>query len=338
MPERRGSRRSGDERCRSPSAGAMKAAIGQQHVAAAGRRTWTSQLVPSDRWLPFLFIVPSLLALAIILAYPLGYSAWLSARRYILTPAANVYIGDRNFVRIYHDDKVRNSLKVTFEFAIPVMAINLGLGFGLALLIHHKARAKAFFRIVFSLPILLTPVVVGLNWRVLFNYDFGIVNYYLGLIGVSHQLFLSNPHLAMPTLIAVDAWQTTSFVILVLVAGLAALPEDLFEAARVDGASTWQQIRSITIPLLKPLFLVIILFRTFELLRVFDIVWTLTRGGPGRVTETYSFHIYTQTFLSLSFGYGAAMSYILFFISAAISIVLIKFIGIGSEQEADGGR
>src|SRR5437016_3855723 len=109
----------------------MKVAIGQQQVVAAGRRNWTSQLVPSDRWLPFLFIVPSLLALAIILAYPLGYSAWLSVRRYILTPSANVYIGDRNFVRIYHDDKVRNSLKVTFEFAIPVMAINLVLGFGL---------------------------------------------------------------------------------------------------------------------------------------------------------------------------------------------------------------
>jgi len=316
----------------------MKVAIGQQRGQALASRSWASFLIPSDRWLPAIFIVPSLLALFVILAYPLGYSFWLSLRRYVLTPEANVYIGTKNFHRIYHDAQVRNSLKVTFQFAIPVMAINLVWGFILAMLIHHKARGKSFFRIVFSLPILLTPVVVGLNWRVLFNYDFGVVNYYLGLIGIDKQLFLSDPHLAMPTLIAVDAWQTTSFVILVLVAGLAALPEDLFEAARVDGASAWQQTWSLTIPLLKPLFLVIILFRTFELLRVFDIVWTLTRGGPGRLTETYSFHIYAQTFRSMSFGYGSAMSWVLFVISAVVSITLIKLIGIGSEQDIQGGR
>ena len=316
----------------------MKVAIGQTHVEDVPRRSRSAWLIPSDKLLPVLFILPALVTLFVILAYPLGYSFWLSLRRYVLTPPADEFIKLGNFERIYHDERVWNSLKVTFQFAIPVMAINLILGFTLAMLIHHKAKGKAFFRIVFSLPILLTPVVVGLNWRVLFNYDFGIVNYYLGLIGIDKQLWLSDPTLAMPTLIAVDAWQTTSFVILVLVAGLAALPDDLFEAARVDGASWWQQMWSITIPLLKPLFLVIILFRTFELLRVFDIVWTLTRGGPGRLTETYSFHIYAQTFRSLSFGYGAAMSYILFFISAVVSIILIKLIGAGSEQEADGGR
>jgi len=276
----------------------MNVPIEQEHAAAPARKHRSFSLIPADRWMPVLFILPALAVLFFIMAYPLGYSGWLSLRRYILTPPANVYVCSLNFVRIYHDERVRNSLKVTFQFAIPVMIINLLLGFAFALLIHHKAKGKAFFRIVFSLPILLTPVVVGLNWRVLFNYDFGVINWYLTRIGLDRQLFLSDPHLAMPTLIAVDAWQTTSFVILVLVAGLAALPEDLFEAARVDGASTWQQIRSITIPLLKPLFLVIILFRSFELFRVFDIVWTLTRGGPGRLTETFSFHIYAQTFQS----------------------------------------
>jgi multiple sugar transport system permease protein len=316
----------------------MNVPFEQEHAAAPARKHRSFSLIPADRWMPVLFILPALAVLFFIMAYPLGYSGWLSLRRYILTPPANVYVGSLNFVRIYHDERVRNSLKVTFQFAIPVMIINLLLGFALALLIHHKAKGKAFFRIVFSLPILLTPVVVGLNWRVLFNYDFGVINWYLTRIGLDRQLFLSDPHLAMPTLIAVDAWQTTSFVILVLVAGLAALPEDLFEAARVDGASTWQQIRSITIPLLKPLFLVIILFRSFELFRVFDIVWTLTRGGPGRLTETFTFHIYAQTFQSMSFGYGAAMSYVLFFISAVVSLILIKLVGIGSEQEVDGGR
>ena len=292
---------------------------------------------PPDRWMPLLFLAPALIALAAIMAYPLGYSFWLSLHRYdLLTPTK--YIGLRNYRRIWDDSQVRNSLKVTFEFSIPVLAINLVLGFGLALLIHHKARAKAFWRIVFSLPILLTPVVVGLNWRVLMNYDFGVINYYLTQMGFSRQLFVSDANLAMPMLIVVDAWQTTAFVILVLVAGLAALPEDLFEAARVDGASTMQQIWSLTIPLLKPLFLVIILFRSFELLRVFDIVWTLTRGGPGRATETFSFHIFSRTFQSWQLGYGAAMSYILFFISAVVSIILIKLIGVGSAQDSDGGR
>jgi ABC-type sugar transport system permease subunit len=290
-----------------------------------------------DRWLPYLFLAPALLTLVGILAYPLIYSFWLSLYRYdLLNPRR--YVGLRNYERIWHDEKVWNSLQVTFIFSIPVLLLNLIGGFGLALLIHHKARAKAFWRIIFSLPILLTPVVIGLNWRVLMNYDFGVINYYLTLVGFDRQLWIADAELAMPTLILVDAWQTTSFVILVLVAGLAALPEDLFEAARVDGASTWQQIWSLTIPLLKPLFLVIILFRSFELLRVFDIVWTLTRGGPGRVTETISFHIYSRTFTSFQLGYGAAMSYVLFFISAVISIILIRAIGTGSAQQSEEGR
>jgi multiple sugar transport system permease protein len=295
--------------------------------------------IPSvpDRWLPYVFLVPALLALAAIMAYPLGYSFWISLHRLdLLNPTK--YVGLRNYKRIWSDAQVRNSLKVTFEFAIPVLTLNLVLGFGLALLIHHKARAKAVWRLIFSLPILLTPVVIGLNWRVLMNYDFGVINYYLTQLGFDRQLFISDKQWAMPVLIIVDAWQTTSFVILVLVAGLAALPEDLFEAARVDGASTLQQIWSLTIPLLKPLFLVIILFRSFELLRVFDIVWTLTRGGPGRATETISFHIYSRTFQSFQLGYGAAMSYILFFISAAISIILIRLIGTGSAQQIEDGR
>jgi multiple sugar transport system permease protein len=290
-----------------------------------------------DKWLPLFFLGPALIVLAAIMIYPLAYSAWLSLYRYnLLSPTR--YVGTRNYERIWHDDQVWNSLKVTFLFSIPVLAINLLLGFGLALLIHHTAKGKAFWRIIFSLPILLTPVVVGLNWRVLMNYDFGVINYYLTKIGFDRQLWIADADWALPTLIAVDAWQTTAFVILVLVAGLAALPEDLFEAAKVDGASTLQQIWSLTIPLLKPLFLVIILFRSFELLRVFDIVWTLTRGGPGRVTETFSFHIYSRTFQSWQLGYGAAMSSILFAISAAVSIVLIRIIGTGSAQDAGPGR
>jgi multiple sugar transport system permease protein len=308
----------------------------RREALAAGRARWRAPSLP-DRWLPLLFLIPALVVLVAIMAYPLAYSFWLSLHRYdLLNPTQ--FIGLGNYGRIWQDEQVRNSLKVTFVFAIPVLILNLVVGFGLALLIHHKARAKALWRIIFSLPILLTPVVIGLNWRVLLNYDFGIVNYYLSLLGIGKQLWVSDAQLAMPTLIAVDAWQTTAFVILVMVAGLAALPEDLFEAAKVDGASTWQQIWSLTIPLLKPLFLVIILFRSFELLRVFDIVWTLTRGGPGRATETISFHIYSRTFQSFQLGYGAAMSYVLFFISAAISIILIRMIGTESAQQVQEGR
>ncbi len=315
----------------------MKTSAAPRRMTSAVVRARSRVPALPDKWLPFLFLVPSLLALAAIMAYPLVYSFWLSLYRYNLINPRR-YVGLQNYRRIWQDEQVWNSLKVTFEFAIPVLTLNLLLGFGLALLIHHKARAKALWRIIFSLPILLTPVVIGLNWRVLLNYDFGVVNYYLTKIGIDRQLWVNDARMAMPTLIAVDAWQTTAFVILVLVAGLAALPEDLFEAAKVDGASTWQQIWFITIPLLKPLFLVIILFRSFELLRVFDIVWTLTRGGPGRATETISFHIYSRTFQSYALGYGAAMSYVLFIISATISIILIKLIGTGSAQQAEEGN
>ena len=315
----------------------MKSVVQPRRITVAADRARAFRPGLPDRWLPVVFLAPALIALFGLLAYPLGYSLWLSLHRYNIVEPAR-YIGFRNYERILQDDRVWHSIRVTFAFAIPVFVLNLVLGFGLALLIHHKARAKAIWRVIFSLPILLTPIVIGLNWRVLMNYDFGVINYYLTSLGFERQLWFADANMAMPALIMVDTWQTTAFVILVMAAGLAALPEDLFEAATVDGASFWQQLWTLTIPLLKPLFLVIALFRSFELLRVFDIVYSLTRGGPGRATETLSFHIFTRTFEGWQLGYGAAVSYVLFAISGVISIALIRLIGISSAQQGDDGR
>src|SRR3954454_18632657 len=151
-------------------------------LSTTRERSWTRRipLLP-DGLLPVIFIAPAMIALLLIMAYPMGYSFWLSLHKYdLLSPPT--YVGLRNYHRIWDDEQVHNSLRVTFLFAIPVLLINLMLGFALALLIHHKAKAKAVWRVLFSLPILLTPVVIGLNWRVLLNYDFGSINYYLTVL------------------------------------------------------------------------------------------------------------------------------------------------------------
>jgi multiple sugar transport system permease protein len=205
----------------------------------------------------------------------------------------------------------------------------------MALLLERHTRGSGLMRSVILLPLLLTPVVEALNWRVMLNYDFGVINWLLGLVGIPKVNWVNDATLAMPALVVLEVWRVVGFEVLVFSAGLAALPHEPFESAQIDGASSWQQLVHLTIPMLMPLFVVVALFRSYELLRVFDIVYGLTGGGPGRATETLSFHIFNQMITGFQVGYASAMAYVLFAISLVLVALIIKVLGLGGLETSE---
>ncbi|MFN8524662.1 MAG: sugar ABC transporter permease [Chloroflexota bacterium] len=285
-----------------------------------------------DRWLPHLLIWPALITLALVFLYPLAYSFWISLNVYNITRPPR-FVGLDNYTLIAQDPRVWEAFGASFTFAGISLALQFVIGFGLALLLHRVVLFRGLMRTIIIIPLMLTPVVLGLNWRLMLNLDWGIINYFLTLVGLPAFNWVNDPRLAMASLILVDVWHTTSFTVLVLSAGLATLPDEPFEAASIDGANAWQKLWYLTIPLLRPLILVVLLFRSYELIRVYDIVFAVTGGGPGRLTETISFHIFNRMFQGFQVGYASAVSYVLFAVSLAWSGVIIKVVGIKGTHE-----
>ncbi|MDP8923569.1 MAG: sugar ABC transporter permease [Chloroflexota bacterium] len=268
----------------------------------------------------------------LVFAYPLAYSFWLSLHAYNITRPPR-FVGLDNFALILLDARVWGSFGVSVTFALISLSLQFVIGFSIALLLHRIVLFRGLIRTIVIIPLMLTPVVIGLNWRLMLNLDWGIINYFLRLLGFGAVNFVNDPRTALASMVLVDVWHTTSFTVLVLSAGLASLPDEPFEAASIDGASKWQQLWYLTIPLLRPLILVILLFRSYELLRVYDLVYATTGGGPGRMTETISFHIFNRMFQGFQVGYASAISYILFAISLIWSAIIIKVVGIRASHE-----
>ena len=278
---------------------------------------------------PVLFIAPAFIVIGIILVYPLGYSLWLSFHEWTLRGFREgvPFVGFQNYIDLFSNPDFLNSLRITASFVIMAVGFEFVVGMGLALLLNHDLRGKHFIRAMVLLPMMCTNVVIGLTWRLLLNYEFGLVNYYLGVIGLGPVEWLSKPAMALPAVILVDVWNTTSFVALLLLAGLQALPEEPFEAARIDGASAWQSFVHITLPLLRQTILVVLLWRMIDTFRIFDVIYLLTAGGPARATETVSIYVYRYGFQSFNLGYASAASYIMILIMLGIAALLARLMG-----------
>ena len=291
---------------------------------------------PKSRWHafkrrsePVWFIAPAFVAIGLILVYPLGYSLWLSFHEWTLRGFRQgvPWVGLQNYINLFRNPEFLNSLRITFTFMILAVGIELVLGMMLALLLNHDLRGKNILRALILLPMMCTNVVIGLTWRLLLNYEFGLVNYYLGVLGIESIEWLSKPAVALPAVILVDVWNTTSFVALLLLAGLQALPEEPFEAARIDGASGWQSFTHLTLPLLRQTILVAVLWRVIDTFRIFDVIYLLTAGGPARATETVSIYVYRYGFQSFNLGFASASSYIMILIMILIAVVLARLMG-----------
>jgi multiple sugar transport system permease protein len=278
---------------------------------------------------PALYIAPAFIVLIIVLLYPLGYAFWLSFHQWTLRTFKQgiPFIGFENYTTLFSNPDFLNSIRVTFTFVFLAISFEVILGMALALLLNQELKGKGLFRSFILLPMMCTNVVIGLMWRLLLNYQYGLVNYYLGRLGFLPVEWLSSPKVAMASVVLVDVWNTTSFVALMLLAGLQSLPDEPYEAAKMDGASAIQSFFYLTLPLLKPIILVTLLWRFIDTFRIFDVVYLLTAGGPARVTETVSIYIYRYGFQSFNLGVSAASAFIMLLIMLVVAGFLARAIG-----------
>lgn len=274
----------------------------------------------SSRNLPYyLFILPAVLILLLVNLFPLFNSLFVSLTDYtLMKPDDWDFIGFRNYSKGLTDKMVWNSLLNTIKFTVSATAVEFVIGLCIALLLNRLNRLANLVLALLMFPMMLTPIIIGLQWRFLLNHTTGLVNYFLDVIGIGRFSFLADPRLALPAVILADVWQWTPFVILLLYSGLQALPQEPFEAASIDGANEFQKFRYITLPALQNTILIVVLIRAMDALREYDKIFTMTYGGPGSVTETMSFHIYLQGFKLFETGYAAAISYVLLIITIVV--------------------
>jgi multiple sugar transport system permease protein len=252
-----------------------------------------------------IWAAPALLVLAALSIYPLLYLIKVS-----LTDAHGLTIS--HYARLFHDRLFAVAAGQTVLYAAVALTLEFFLGLALALLVDSLARGRALIRVGLLAPMLLPPVVAAVIWRLIYNPQFGVLNGILRQLGfnTANLTWTSGRASAMLSVILVDVWEWTPFLFLLLTAGLQAIPAEPLEAARVDGATYWQTLRDVILPLLKPTILLALLLRSMDLLRIFDQIFLLTQGGPGSATETVSLYIYRTAFRFSNFGYAAAMSFV----------------------------
>ena len=261
----------------------------------------------------YLFISPLLVCVILLLLYPMFdtiRTAFFDIR--LVNIGMKRFVGLKNFRTIFTQENpsfVRGIMRVTLIFVFFSVVLQVGFGLSLALLLHLKwLKAKVFFRNVFLLPWVTAGVVCGFSWKFLFNQTVGVLNYLVTLIGISPQAWLSDPHLVMPSIIFANIWKGTTYSLLIQLAGLQSIPEELYEVALVDGASKAQSLRYITIPMLVPFLFINLVTETGDTFHVFDRIYAMTGGGPLHSTELLSIFMYRNAFVYGNLGVGAAVA------------------------------
>jgi multiple sugar transport system permease protein len=278
---------------------------------------------PTER--PVLFVLPTVSVLVVVALYPLVSTAWLSLRDEL--PIFNIsrFVGVAHYLALWDDARFWRSLTNTCYFTAVSVSLEILLGLGVALLLQQVFPARGLVRALVLAPWFVPTVVAARLWEWMYNPQFGIINFLLVQSGFVNQgvNWLGRPFLALHAAMLADVWKTMPFAALLILAGLQTIPVELYRAARVDGAGPMQAFRHITLPLLLPVLGVTFLFRMLDALRVFDVVYVLTGGGPANTTATLSIYAYQLSFQTLQFGPGAAVAIIVFLLVFGVSLVSI---------------
>jgi len=290
----------------------------------------------SDRAILNLFIWPTLILLIAMNIFPLFYSLYLSFTNYsAIARQIPVWIGFDNFSKILNDEQLWQYFATTGKYVLLSVGLQTIFGFGLAMLVREKFRGSGLLTTLILVPMMLSPVVVGLFWKLMYTPTFGYVNFLLGFTnaGTAPDFLASSwarqsvPGLALLAVVVVDVWMWTPFVMLLVLSGLKAIPDYLYEAAAIDRASSWFQFWRITLPQVAPLLLIAVLFRTIEAIKSFDLVMGMTGGGPGGQTELIAINLYRQAFQGqFRTGPASALAYIILIIIIAISNLYIRYL------------
>ena len=282
----------------------------------------------SDRMIQNLFIWPTLIMLILWNIFPLFFSLYLSFTEYsVIANEAPVWIGFQNYAGILNNAQIYKYFATTGRFALLTVGLQALIGFGLAMLLHEKFKASGLLTTLILIPMMLSPVVVGKFWSLIFNPTFGIFDYLLGFPAGSGPDWLASPQLALWAVVFVDVWMWCPFVMLLVMSGLKAIPDYLYEAAAIDRASSWFQFWRITVPQVMPLLMIAILFRTIEAFKSFDLVMGMTGGGPGVQTELIAINLYRQAMLGTwDTGRSSALAYMILIVILAVSNLYILYL------------
>jgi multiple sugar transport system permease protein len=268
--------------------------------------------------LALFYLLLTLLPVLNLVAMSLNEVGWLDGR------AQWRFVGGANLAAVADDAVYRAGVRNTAWFAAVSVSIQMVIGFALALLVSRTKRGAQAWRMVFLLPILMPGIVIGAIWKLMYDADFGVINQLLSLLGARARDWTGSPELAMAAIIAVDVWHWTPFVFLLMLAGIESLPQDVFEAARVDATPWWRELMRITLPLMLPTIVVTLVFRTVMAFKVFDEIYLLTSGGPGTATEVISFSIYRTFFVQGRVGPGAAVSLVTMLLVAVLVVLTLN--------------
>lgn len=270
-------------------------------------------------------LIPATTLLLLLTLFPFFSSLGISLMNYsLMTPDQARFIALGNYLRLLSSPDFWRTVQVTVVFTVAAVAIELILGMIIAVLLHQERRTFGPLRTAYILPMAVTPVAATFTWRIMYNPSIGVLNYLLSLVGIPPQTWLANPRLALPSLVIVDVWQWTPFMLLILISGLAALPTEPFEAARVDGASEWQSFRDLALPMLRPFILVAVLFRGIDAFKTFDVIYVLTGGGPGYATYTTNLYAFKQGIEYLNMGYAAAIAILMLIATTIFARALLR--------------
>ncbi|MBS7539112.1 carbohydrate ABC transporter permease [Ancylobacter lacus] len=268
------------------------------------------------------FAAPGLLTLALVMGFPLVYAALISVSSLtLLKPMLQPFVGAKNFVAVMSDPLFWGALWLTVKYSLVTVLGEFVIGLAIALMLNRTVTMKPVYFAVLTIPMAMSPVSVALIWRMLLQPNLGIANQVMESLGLPRVDWLGNADLALWTMAAIDIWQQTSFVVLILAAGLAALPRDPYEAAEVDGATALQQFWYITLPMLRPVAAIAVIIQLINEFRTYDLPYILTKGGPGTSTEVLSFFAYRRAFLGLSLNEGAAASFVLLLIVLGLTVL-----------------
>jgi len=283
--------------------------------------------------LGYLLLIPSFLVILAVLVYPIIYSFIMSLSRVNIGKRSFEFIGLKNYLSLFSDTYASGAIVRTVVFTLVSVFLEMCLGIGMALVLNERFKGRGFLRGVMILPWALPSVVNAVMWKWIFNGNYGAVNALLTQIGIipSYKVWLGSTTSAFLSMLFANVWKETPYVVLLTIAVLSAIDKTLYESARVDGAGTVRTFFSITIPVIRPILIILIITKSIWAIQTFDIVYILTAGGPAGSTELIAYYIYKTTFKFNNFGYAAAMSYVLSFVTFIMAIMYIKLLAKDNE-------
>ena len=271
-----------------------------------------------------MFPLPTGLFIFLMMIFPVLYTFYVSLTDWDMISGGRIsFIGLDNYVNLLKEPRFFNSIKLTLYFTIMAVGIEVVLGVAIALILNRDFRGKNLVKLILLLPMVATPVAIGLAWTLFYEPTIGLGNYALKLLGLPASQWLGSSKMVIPSLALVDIWEWTPMITLIVLAGLASLPQEAFEAALVDGATPLQIIRDVTLPLLRPTILIALVLRCIDALKTFDIIYVMTTGGPGFASETLNIYAYNLSFNYFRFGAASAALVALFTLVLACNLLVL---------------